>query len=165
MFRVLLLSLFFLFLSTPLFAAEESSWLESETIGDFSMEMEEKSLKEKLICDFKRDKEQWWGADGLYHQTWSCPSRGIDFDMSSQRKGGSKIITRITITAPSQLKTKRGIGIGSSEQEVIRAYNNVKESQATRPKETFVAGSVFGGLFFDFQNGKVVSIMLGAAAE
>jgi len=129
------------------------------------MEMEEKSLKEKLVCDFKRDKEQWWGADGLYHQTWSCPSKGVSFDMSSQRKGGSKIITAITITAPSQLKTKRGIGIGSSEQEVIRAYNDVKDSEATRPKETFVAGCVFGGLFFDFQNDKVVSIMLGAAAE
>jgi len=159
------LSILFLFLVTTLAIAEESSWLKGEKIGDFFIDMDEKTLKEKLTCDFKRDEEQLWGADGLYHQTWNCQSKGISFDMSTNQKGGSKTITNITIKSPSLLKTKRGIHIGSSEQEVIQAYHDVKDIEATVPKETFVAGSVFGGLFFDFQNGKVVSIMLGAAAE
>lgn len=159
------LLIFFLFFCVVPVMAEDSSWLETEKIGEFSTGMSEKVLKKKLICDFKRGKEELWGADGLYHQTWDCHAAGISFELSSGRKGGNKIIDRITIMAPSKLKTKRGIQIGSSEQQVIQAYNDVKDVQGTVPKESFVAGSVYGGLFFDFKNGKVTSIMLGAGAE
>ena len=161
-FSLLIFSLFFFV--APLMA-EETSWLDTEKIGEFSTGLSEKILKKKLACDFKRGKEELWGADGLYHQTWDCAAAGISFEMSSGRKGGSKIIDRITIKTPSKLKTKRGIQIGSSEQQVIKAYNDVKDVQVTVPKESFVAGSVYGGLFFDFKNGKVSSIMLGAGAE
>jgi hypothetical protein len=163
--KVFLAFMFFLLFPVFVNAEEESSWLESEKIGEFSTGMKEQVLKKKLACNFKRGKEELWGADGLYHQSWDCLAAGISFEMSSERKGGKKSIDKIIVKAPSKLKTKRGIQIGSSEAEVIQAYNDVKDVQGTVPKETFVAGSVYGGLFFDFQDGRVSSIMLGAGAE
>jgi hypothetical protein len=69
------------------------------------------------------------------------------------------------ISTPSTLKTQRGIGIGSREQAVIQAYQHEKDAEATMPTEVFVAGSVYGGLMFQFQNDQVISIFLGAGAE
>lgn len=154
-----------LFFSVAAVMAAEHSWLDSEKIGEFSTGMSDKSLKKKLNCAFKLGEDTMWGADGLYHQTWDCPTVGISFDMSSGRKGSGKTINQISIAAPSKLKTKRGIQIGSSEQQVIKAYHDVKDAQGTIPHEMFVAGSVYGGLFFQFKNGKVESIMLGSGAE
>ena len=165
MLKKIIAGLFFLYSTIETGRAEEHLLSESEKIGEFSEGMSAKKLKKKLHCAFKLDKEIMTEADGLYHQTWDCPALGIRFDMSSGRKGGDKTINQITIVAPSQLKTGRGIQIGSTEQQVIKAYNDVKDVQGTVPHETFVAGSVYGGLFFQFKNGKVDSIMLGAGAE
>lgn len=159
-----LLIIFILFHITAA-VADEFELLNKEKIGDFSLGMTEKDLKGKIPCPLKRDKETLWGADGMYHQSWDYPACGISFGMSSDKKGGKKSIERITITPPSTLKTKRGIGIGSSEQDVIQAYQKEKDTEASKPKEVFVAGSVYGGLIFDFKNDKVVSIFMGAAAE
>jgi hypothetical protein len=154
-----------MFFLTEMVMADEGLWLESEKIGEFSQGLSEKVLKKKLHCAFKLGEDTMWGADGLYHQTWSCPALGISFDMSSEGKRRNKVINQITIFAPSRLKTRLGIQIGSSEKQVIKAYNKVKDVQGTIPQETFVAGSVYGGLFFQFKNAKVESITLGSGAE
>jgi hypothetical protein len=145
--------------------AEEQMWFETEKIGDFSIGLSEKILKKKLRCAFQRGKDVFEEADALYHQYWNCSTAGIGFDMSSENKGGKKTIDKIVITSPSKLKTKRGIQIGYTEAQVIKAYHDVNDIEETVPKKLFIAGSVYGGLFFEFQNGRVVSIMLGAGAE
>jgi hypothetical protein len=84
--------------------------------------------------------------------------------MVSAEEGATKSIESITVTAPSTLTTKQGIGIGSTEQEVMRIYKpywNREESG----HETFVAGSIYGGLIFNLEGGQVTRIFLGAAAE
>ena len=145
--------------------ANELSLLTEERIGDFELGIFEKDLQGKIPCPLKRGEEQLWGADGIYHQTWNYPKCGLSFNMSSEEKGATKLIYSITVTAPSTLKTKRGIHIGSSEQEVAKAYQDEKDTKASIAKQTFVAGSLYGGLVFDFQHNKVISIFLGAGAE
>ncbi len=44
----------------------------------------------------------------------------------------------------------------------MQAY---KEEEERRTSEHFVAGSIYGGLIFSFQNGRVNEIFLGAGAE
>lgn len=85
--------------------------------------------------------------------------------MSSAQKGGSKSVDGITVTSPSVLKTKRGIQIGSTEKAVTKAYGRDKNTEDSVPKETFVAGSLYGGLIFNFKNNRVTEIFLGASAE
>jgi hypothetical protein len=165
--RQIFLLLFTLLLNiiAPPVLADNLSFMQDERIGEFRLGLSEKELKQQLHCSVKRGDDVEWGTDGLYHQTWDCYEEGISFDMVSNRKGGAKKLASITITAPSQLKTKRGIQIGSSEQAVIQAYQQEKDAEASQPKELFVAGSVYGGLTFQFDNDKVVSIFLGASAE
>ena len=71
----------------------------------------------------------------------------------------------ITLAAPCTLATKRGIRIGSTEQEVKKAYKKDWNKEDSTSSGRFVAGSIYGGIVFEFQNGKVSRIFLGAAAE
>jgi hypothetical protein len=139
--------------------------LNKESIGDFRLGLTEKDLQGKIPCPLTRGEEELWGADGIYHQTWDYPKCGLSFTMSSAQKGETKTLDAITVSAPSTLKTKRGIHIGSSIQDVEKAYKKEKDKEASVPKQTFVAGSLYGGLVFNFEHNKVSSIFLGAGAE
>jgi hypothetical protein len=88
--------------------------------------------------------------------------------MTSESGGGPKEIDRVIVRSPSTLRTKRGIHIGSTEQDVIKAYGGCQDEDGrihTKRGEQFVAGSIYGGIAFSFRNGRVSEILLGAAAE
>jgi len=140
-----------------------SDLLTTERIGRLRIGLSETDLLKSIDCDLKRGPESLWGADGAYHQTWQCPACGLKLGMTSGKRGGNKVIESIVITPPCTLATKRGIRIGSSEEEVRKAYK--KEWNREDSKESFVAGSLYGGMIFDFHNGKVSRIFLGTAAE
>ncbi len=62
----------------------------------------------------------------------------------------------------SPLCTNREICMGSSTKEVIKAYAGTLES--TDPEsESLIAGTVYGGLLFTFENNKLVYLFLGEA--
>jgi len=147
------------------FAAKESDLLAGERIGRLRIGLHESDLKKSIDCDLKRGPETLWGADGAYHQTWQCPACGLKLGMVSEKRGGMKSVESITITAPCTLATKRGIRIGSTEQAVRKAYRKDWNRKDNTQSGSFVAGSIYGGIIFQFQDGKVNEIFLGAAAE
>ena len=102
-----------------------------------------------------------WGADGLEHQKWRYPAKGIEFDMV--KRDGAFLVNMISITTPCEYKTKQGIGIGSSVKEVQAAYPNQLNPAVNGTK--LVAGTVYGGIIFGLDGGVVSSIFIGAAAE
>ena len=102
-----------------------------------------------------------WGADGLEHQKWRYPAKGIEFDMV--KRDGAFLVNMISITTPCEYKTKQGIGIGSSVKEVQAAYPNQLNPAVNDTK--LVAGTVYGGIIFGMGGGAVSSIFIGAATE
>ena len=70
----------------------------------------------------------------------------------------------ITITEPCEFKTTRNIGIGSNMEEVQTAYRQEINAKSSNT-ETIIAGTVYGGIIFNFENKKVKSIFIGASAE
>ena len=102
-----------------------------------------------------------WGADGLEHQKWRYPAKGIEFDMV--KREGAFVVNMISITTPCEYKTKQGIGIGSSVKEVQAAYPNQLNPAVNDTK--LVAGTVYGGIIFGMEGGAVSSIFIGAATE
>ena len=146
-------------------ATKESNLLAEERIGSLRVGLPETDLKKSIDCDLKCGPETLWGADGAYHQTWQCPACGLKLGMVSNKRGGTKTIESITLAAPCTLATKRGIRIGSTEQEVKKAYKKDWNKEDSTSSGRFVAGSIYGGIVFEFQNGKVSRIFLGAAAE
>jgi len=147
------------------FAADEFSLLREERIGELRINLSEQEVKKKIHCSLKLGPEKLWGADGAYHQTWDYTGCGIRLGMVSEKKGAPKSIESITLVSPGNLSTKRGIRIGSTEQKVMDAYKPYWNKEDSKSFNIFVAGSVYGGLMFNFQNGKVSRIFLGAAAE
>lgn len=145
-------------------ASNEFKLIKEERIGNFALGLLETEVTSTLKCPVLYGKNQVWDADGLYHQEWKYTECGLTFDMTSKDKNGTKSIESITLTTPSKLTTRYGIGIGSTEEEVHKIYkdfwNKVHSSE-----NIFVAGSIYGGVIFTFENGKVVNIFLGAAAE
>lgn len=101
----------------------------------------------------------------MYHQKWVSFRCGISLDMASDIKGGAKSIASITAIGPSTLRTQRNIQIGSTRQEVMKAYRHEWDKENSMPSGSFIAGSIYGGLIFNFENNKVNRIFLGAAAE
>lgn len=147
------------------FAADEFALLKAEQIGGLRIDLSETEVGKIIPCSLKRWTDTLWGADGLYHQKWDYAACGISLDMVSEKKGGRKTIASIKAVGPSTLRTGKGIGIGSSRQEVINAYQNDINTDHSMPGETVVAGSIYGGLIFSLKNGRVTSLFLGAAAE
>lgn len=150
---------------TVSFAQDEFALLKSEQIGSLRIELPETEVLKVIPCSLKRGPDTVWGADGLYHQKWDYAACGISLDMVSEKKGGRKTIASIKAVGPSTLRTGKGIGIGSAEQEVMKAYQNDISKDDGVPGKTVVAGSIYGGLIFSLRNGRVISMFLGAAAE
>lgn len=137
-----------------------------ERIGQLRLGLMEKDVPANLPCKPQKGKDVLQAATGEYVQTWKYPECGIVLEMSSERKGGAKLVAAITLTAPGKLATGRGILIGSTEAEVIKAYGRYRDPQEPAEKgKQFVAGSIYDGMIFDFKAGRVVRIFLGAAAE
>ncbi len=143
---------------------DEFSLLRNERIGNLQVGLSEAKVKQRINCTLKREPEQLWGADGAYHQTWKYADCGITLSMVSEKKGAPKSIESITLNSPSRLSTKRNVRVGSPQKAVMKAYKS-EWNRETSGADLFVAGSIYGGLIFQFQNGKVTQIFLGAAAE
>lgn len=138
---------------------------DKEQIGKLHLGLAEKEVKQLIPGQPSRGPEELWGADGAYHQEWKYPAAGITLLMVADKKGGPKSVERITITNPSTLATSKGIRIGSTEAEVNEAYGRFRNAEDSEHFGGFIAGSIFGGVMFSFQQGKVSRIFLGAAAE
>jgi hypothetical protein len=104
-------------------------------------------------------------ATGEWVQEWAFPACGLTLMMGSTEKGGKKTVWSITANEKCELATERGVRIGSSETEVKKAYGSEFDAEASRAGETVVAGSVYGGVIFEFEKGKVAGIFIGAAGE
>jgi hypothetical protein len=104
-------------------------------------------------------------VDGLDHQTWRYPARGVTLDMVFAADEESPAIAGLRIGPASALRTQRDIGIGSSYADVERAYAKEKDDATSQPPFTLVAGSPYEGIVFSFENGRVTQVFLGASAE
>jgi hypothetical protein len=138
---------------------------EKEQIGQLHLGLSGKEVKQIIPGQPKCGPEELAPYDGAYHQEWKYPATGIELDMSAEKKGGPLSIERIVITSPCKLKTQRGIGIGSTEAEVTEAYGRFRNAFASEQFNSFIAGSIFGGVMFSFEKGKVSWILIGANAE
>lgn len=109
------------------------------------------------------------GATGEAIQEWTFPESGLSLLMASAEIGDAKSVFSITIKAPSKLKTRQGIGIGDSKSDVIKAYagfNVVQEDEEFfAGQDVYLVGSIYDGMVFMFNEGKVSSIFRGAFAE
>lgn len=143
----------------------DDKFLEHEALGKLKLEQKATEVIALIGKPDSKGKDVEWGATGDWVQEWKFKSQGLTLNMASESKGGAKSTLTITATAPSKLATARGIHVGSTAAEVMKAYRDVEDKEGSEKGKTFIAGSVYGGVIFTFTSGKVSQIFIGAAAE
>lgn len=139
--------------------------LDNETLGGLRLGMSEAEVVEVVPQKLFKGKQEFEGATGLWVSDWISPDIGLGLEMAAEKEDGPVTLDAVFIKKPSSFATSKGIRIGSTRAEVEAAYGSVK-SEEDSDAETFVAGSLFGGILFGFgDDGTVSTIFLGAASE
>jgi hypothetical protein len=125
----------------------------------------EADARARLPCPATATSREIWGADGEWHFALEAHACGVTLGLASPTPDGPARVVSVSVEAPGDLATARGIRVGASEAEALRAYRSDLDAEATRPGEVVVAGSLYGGLVFSLRDGKVTRVFLGAAAE
>ncbi len=135
----------------------------SETLNDLKLGLTKIQVGKILGEPEEVSLNEVWEADGEYHQTYFYKKLGIELDMVGDNDE-SKKVNMITINRPCDFKTSRKIRIGSKISELRNEYGQYYNKDFS-DKETFVAGSIYGGVIFTLKNNIVESIFIGAGAE
>jgi len=137
-----------------------------ETLGGLRLDQPVSEVIKLLGKPEKETKLTLQAADGNYVQTWKYPSKGIELGISAGGKpGGRKTVASITARAPCELATGRGIKIGSPAAAAKKTYAAWIDPESSISPDTFVVASIYDGIIFQAEHGKVTRIFFGAAAE
>lgn len=136
--------------------------METENLGDLKIGLTVETIEKITGKPTKIDEFQLWEADGFQHQGRTYQKGTIELDFI-KLENGNIVSNTITIKKGCNYKTSRNIGIGSTYNEVLTAYEG--EIDIHEGKKTLIAGSIYGGIIFDFKNEKVETIFIGSAAE
>ncbi len=143
-----------------------TAMLRAENLGGLRLELTEKEVLKLLGAPAKKGPLVHQDADGEYVEIWRYPAQGLELSMSAGvNRSGARKLASFVASAPCTLATKAGITIGSPEAAVRKAYAKHVDPDEPAKGSSFVAGSVYGGIIFNFEKGKVSRIFFGAAAE
>ena len=149
----------------------ESRLLKAESLGGVVLNLSEADLIRLLGEPENRSEEFVNEISGGFINEANYPSMGLQVNLTSEEKGGKRIVESLSASGNSTLRTAGGIQIGNTLEEVRRVYGEYEDKidfPVPDPLEdefTFVAGSMYGGVIIGFKGGKVERIMLGAGAE
>ncbi|RVU83332.1 hypothetical protein EOL70_16510 [Leucothrix sargassi] len=144
---------------------DEFSLIRNESIGGLKVDMTISEFLPFLPCSVEKGEPVLWEGIGEIIQEWRYDECGVNMQLSTIKADIDQAVSSITVVPPNDFKTARGISIGSTEEEVFAAYEDQVDPTVSELGETFVAGSIYGGLVFTFKEGKVVKMFLGGGAE
>lgn len=140
--------------------------IDIESFGDIRIGLTADETEKILGKPGSKSKAVKWEADGLMHEEWGWKDKGLVVNMSSdpENKTSPKVIASITANAGCPYKTKAGVGVGSTYDEIQAAYKNNINKEETGDDQIII-GSMYGGIVFTMKDNKVLNVFLGAAAE
>lgn len=104
-------------------------------------------------------------ATGLRISVWSYPELGLELYLGRGDEAGPATLERMTAAAPCKFITNRGIALGATRAQVDAAYAADYSKEEPSEEGRVVVDSIYDGLIFSFEGGKVTSMFFGAAAE
>lgn len=138
--------------------------LDPEGIGDLRLGMKAAEVVALMGEPSKKSGIDEEGATGDFVQSWDYPSKGLGIGMAAPSAKGPWSLSNLTANADCPMPGPWGLKIGSTRAEVEKIYGKAFDPDFT-DADQFVAGSVYGGVFYGFTDGKVSSIFIGAGAE
>lgn len=140
---------------------DEDFWTR-ENVGELHIGMSLKDANARVGNPGAKSEVQYEGATGLYTKGYTY-EQGLTLYFAAEEEDGPFEVSAIGVGKPG-LTTARRIGVGSRADEVRTAYGPLIDDEESTDK-TIVAGSVYGGILFEMQGGKVKGYFVGAAAE
>lgn len=103
-------------------------------------------------------------ATGRTVQTRTYKKVGLEITYARDSEYQPWQVERFQAKAPCSWKNPHGVGIGTLEAEVRRKYAGLLEKETSTGNQ-LVVGSIYFGVIYAFEEGKVDSVFVGAAAE
>ncbi|MFN8290565.1 MAG: hypothetical protein U0U70_09925 [Chitinophagaceae bacterium] len=140
--------------------------IDIESFGDLKIGQPADEAARLLGDPSSKAKAEKWEADGLMHQDWNWKDKGLVVNVTSDPANSSapRVIASITASAPCNFKTKAGVSIGNTYEEVQAAYKDHINKEESGDDQMII-GNMYGGIVLTFRDKKVAHIFLGAAAE
>lgn len=145
-------------LATPLKVTD------AQRVGNLRLGLEASQLAPLLGKPTKEGKSVEEGATGLTVKDQTFAKQGVVVTLSREKKATVWRVERFKVAAPCTWKTPQGIGVGSTDQAVRKAYSQLLDTESPSAGQ-LVVGSVYDGVIFHMKKGRVDSIFVGAAAE
>lgn len=149
----------------PIGARAAPEDFKGDKLGGLGLGMKAAEVIKLLGAPKSKGVETEWGATGDWVEEWTYPDKGLALDMASSEQGAPKAILSVRADKKCGLATSKGIKIGSTLNEVEKAYEKFHEKEESRAGQAYVVGSIYGGMIFHLRAGKVTGIFIGAAAE
>lgn len=139
--------------------------MRSDGLGELRINMPVKEVIQLLGEPENRGEHLLWEADALHHQEWRYPQQGVFLDLVSDSGGSKQRIASIRAGLNSTLETTKGIKVSDTFAAVNKAYAEQLDTDNSDPPFTLLAGSLDDGILFSFEEGKVIQIFIGPAAD
>lgn len=137
--------------------------LEGESLGGVKPGMEAKEVEKLVGKASKKGKAVAEEATGETVATWEWKKAGLRVTFSDAKK--KPVARMISLGAGAKLKTQKGVGIGSTLEELDAAYSEVRRPPDGEDQTQFIVGTMYLGMSFELKDGKVVAVYWGALAE
>ena len=138
-------------------------------VGPLKQGMKAAEVEKALGAPDKKGEIFEEGATGDWVQDWTWTGKGVVVGMAAAKKDGPQAVSTITVSPPNDFKTPLGIGVGDEYAKAVATYARheaSKDEGGGAGGDQFIAGSIYGGVFFTKgKDGKVESIFVGAGAE
>ena len=132
----------------------------SETVGPLRPGLPATLVVRELGPPTSKSTPTYEAATGDYTSAWKWPHAALM--LSADKPAGPFTARSVSITGPATWETRKHIHIGSTRADVEKAYTRSADDDG-KP-DSFLAGSMYGGLLFTFEHDVVASISLGAFA-
>jgi hypothetical protein len=139
--------------------------LAEEDLGGLKPGLDAKAAEKILGKASKKGKPVMEEATGESVATWEWKKAGVSIVFSDAKK--KPVARNITLTAGAKLKTKAGVGIGSTLEELDAAYAAVR-----RPADgdgdaeaLYRIGTMYVGMVFELKDRAVTLVTWGTLAE
>ncbi|MBK7535317.1 MAG: hypothetical protein IPI49_08050 [Myxococcales bacterium] len=137
--------------------------LEQEDLGGLRLGMRDREVIAILGKPSSKGKAVVEGATGEVVATWEWKRAGVRVLFSDVKKRPT--VRNLSLGSGARLKTKRGIGLGSTLAELDAAYGAGRRTSSDESDPSYLVGTLYDGMVFELADGKVVSLYWGVLAE
>jgi hypothetical protein len=132
-----------------------------ESIGPVRRGMTDARVKRAAGAPSATSEPQRAEATGMWEKSWDYPGVQLWFE-AKRARGAPWVLRAVLVKAGSDWRTRRGIAIGSTRAQVVKAYRR-DTNQAASTGDQIVTGASHGGVTFTLVEDRVTEIFVGAA--